>query len=251
MATNTYWLKFVLKKLFGLYSKGGNIEGRDWHFSWDKTLSDEENINNCDSEVQALEALTNSGIVDIGIGNNEYRTDHLKRKQKSKRGLDYIDIKPHLGKAYPPALKYPRSVILLEYNHDKFMEQCKFLNFDPTKNIVEATLTLDRDGRTVCVITEGRKYKLDSLNAGRPLLVFSYCRNNPDRDIPISEIRQETRQNNIISITQVFRNSVLKNEGVLRPFISMSPHMIHFSSQVELAQSELNAIKEIAKTSDS
>src|SRR5690606_17301101 len=94
MTDDIYWIKIVLRKLYKLHLKDVNPLGYWWACEWDDYLSKDENLENCNDEIKALNALSNAGVVDLGMMDNDLTERHPERVASLSNVAKYLDHIP-------------------------------------------------------------------------------------------------------------------------------------------------------------
>ncbi len=112
-----YWIKRVLKKLYDLHLEDRlRSVGHPWDCDFDYALSVEENRINFNSEIKALEALSNMYVVEFDVvGTSLF--------------INQNNAKPLTG-----AAKYfDETPTILNFSPKRFTDYCRMVQFNPSE----------------------------------------------------------------------------------------------------------------------
>lgn len=224
---NVYWIKVVLNKLFKLHLNDTHPEGYWWPCDWEDSLSIEDNLLNCKNEIKALEALSNRGVVDFSLIENDLTRPSFRDPEKLEGVAKHLDMIP----------------IIVEFNQSEFDKYCALIGLNPSVEELQANFTL---ADTVPVIEfDGVKYEMNTLKSGSIVWkIIKHCYENP-RLVTLDEISNIC--SGVKNINQVFKSGPFdKDNGPLCCFIETTPQTVQLKTRVNIDKDQLGLIKKVA-----
>lgn len=132
---------------------------------------------------------------------------------------------------------------------DKLRELRGLLAGEESGNLDKVQAKLENTDDIPVVITQGHKYRLETLHSGLPLKIITYAYNNRHSRLDINSLKIATPHTSLTNpganLTQVFRKNPF-SVGVLKPFAKIGTKSIVFNWESDLTIQELETIKSTA-----
>jgi hypothetical protein len=245
-------VKRVLQKLNEQYLAGSDFEDRRWLFDWDDSLSLDENINNVHREDNALQTLSHSGVITSRLIPNRFRSDQIEKFEDPR--FSHLPERERILYSnwydVDPAYREWDWIRTLDgFNYDRFTEQSKAFDYNPTTTTGTLVVFKLIDGLVPELSYNNRTLSFPSLKEGSlTQAILEYASWKYDSKITLRELAEELTHSQLrksgANIKQFFKSSPFLN-GSLSGFATINPQSITLHSKATLDTSQINELESL------